>query len=141
MAETKTKPTKTSPLKFIQAVDNDTRRKDGLELLQLLGEITGEKAVMWGPSIIGFGQYHYRYDSGHEGDMCIAGFSPRKANLVLYVGASLVDPKLLAKLGKYKTGAACLYINKLDDIDRKVLRQVIEAGIKAIRRQTAAGTA
>lgn len=122
-----TVPTKASVTQFINAVENETRRKDAKTLLAMMKKITGDKPVMWGPSIIGFGAYHYKYDSGREGDSLLVGFSPRKANMVLYVLGSL-DPKdpLLGKLGKYKRGRACLYLNKLDDVDLGVLEKVIK---------------
>ena len=107
----------------------------------MMRDITGEKAVMWGSSIVGFGKYHYRYESGHEGEMCMAGFSPRKSGLVLYVGATLADDAQRARLGKHRTGVGCLYINTLDDIDRKALRRIIAAGYKDIRARARAGTA
>jgi hypothetical protein len=137
MAENRTKPTKVSPAEFIKHVENERRRKDGLELLALMKDITGERAKMWGPTIVGFGQYRYKYESGREGDIMIAGFSPRNQNLVLYVGSVLQNERLMSKLGKYKVGKGCLYINKLDDIDRDVLRQLIEESVAATRRRIA----
>jgi hypothetical protein len=97
--------------------------------------ITGKPAKMWGPSIVGFDQYHYKYDSGHEGDMCLTGFSPRKGTLTLYIGHALEEARLLEKLGKYKTGKSCLYIKKLDDIDRGVLRDLIRVSVDEMRRR------
>ena len=135
MAENKTKQTKVSAVKYIAALENEQRRKDGRELLTLMQQITGEPAKMWGPSIIGFGKYHYRYDSGHEGDIMIAGFSPRKASLVVYLGAIQEQQALLAKLGKHKASKGCLYINKLDDVDRSVLRKLIEVSVARTRQQ------
>ena len=134
MAENKTRPTKVSPKEFIESVTGDQRRKDGLALLKLYREITGEPAKMWGPSIVGFGKTTYRLASGREEEICLAGFSPRKSSLVLYIGSALNDKELMAKLGKHKTGKGCLYINKLDDVDPKVLRQVIAAGLDAAHR-------
>ncbi|BAK68018.1 hypothetical protein SLG_33430 [Sphingobium sp. SYK-6] len=129
MAELKTKTTGQDPAAFLAALDNPARREDGLRLLDLMARISDEPAAMWGPSIIGFGRYHYRYDSGHEGKMCRIGFSPRKANLVLYVLAGSADAQpLLARLGKHRTGKACLYINRLDDVDMAVLEQIVRAG-------------
>lgn len=131
-AENKTKPTGTSVTAFIGAVDNETRKRDAKTLLAMMKKITGEKAKMWGPSIIGFGEYHYKYDSGREGDMLNVGFSPRKANLALYVMGSIAeDDPLREKLGKYKTGKSCLYINKLDDVDLIVLEKIIAKSYKA----------
>jgi hypothetical protein len=119
----KTKPTSVTPASFIAKVANEQRRKDSLELVKLFEEITGEAPRMWGPSIIGFGSYHYVYESGREGDAPLLGFSPRKTELVLYVGDG-GDEALKAKLGKYKAGASCLYLKKLDDIDRAVLKKL-----------------
>ena len=126
-----TQPTRASAAKFIDAVENETRRKDARTLLTMMKKLTGDKPVMWGPSIVGFGEYHYKYDSGREGDFMLVGFSPRKANLVLYVLGSL-DPKdpLLAKLGKFKRGRSCLYVNKLDDVNLGVLEKVIVKSYK-----------
>jgi Domain of unknown function (DU1801) len=126
MAENKTKPTDVDPADFIAAVENEQRRKDATELAKLMRKATGEKPEMWGPTIVGFGRVHYRYESGREGDVPLTGFSPRKANLVLYLGSSLDDEKLMAGLGKHKRGKGCLYVNKLDDIDRDVLRALVE---------------
>jgi len=137
MPENKTKQTSASAAKYIAALDNPQRRKDGRELLALMKEITGEPAKMWGPSIIGFGRYHYKYASGHEGDIMIAAFSPRKASLVLYLGSVLEQKTLLAKLGKHKAGKGCLYINRLDDIDRSVLRRLIGKSVADTRKRIA----
>ncbi|MDX1562922.1 MAG: DUF1801 domain-containing protein [Gammaproteobacteria bacterium] len=138
MAENKTRPTQVSAKAFLKAVDNERRRADGEELLQLMQDVSGERPVMWGPTIIGFGQYRYRYDTGREGDSPIVGFSPRKSSLVLYLGSALEDDKLMAKLGKHKRGRGCLYINKLDDVDRKVLRKLVEKSVADTRKRIAA---
>ncbi|MES2441987.1 MAG: DUF1801 domain-containing protein [Pseudomonadota bacterium] len=126
MAETKTKPTAVSVDDFLDAVEHPVRRADGKAVRALMERVTGQPATMWGPSIIGFGSYHYKYDSGHEGDSCRTGFSPRKAELVLYV---LSDrPGLdedLARLGKHKTGKACLYLKTLADVDTEVLEKIV----------------
>ena len=90
---------------------------------------------MWGPSIVGFGAVHYKYESGREGDICLTGFAPRASGLVLYLGPVIEDAKLMAKLGKHKTGKGCLYIGKLDDVDRKVLRRVIEKAVADSRKR------
>jgi hypothetical protein len=111
------------------------KRADGQELLALMQEICGEPATMWGPSIIGFGKHHYVYESGREGDVPIVGFSPRKQHLVLYLMHGPNNKKLLAKLGKHKTSKACLYINKLSDIDRKVLSQLISDSVTEARKR------
>ncbi len=134
-AENKTKPTQKSVTSFIQEVENDARRQDAKTLLALMKKITGEKAKMWGPSIIGFGKYHYKYESGREGDMLNVGFSPRKANMVLYVLGSLKDDDpLLSKLGKFKRGRACLYVNKLSDVDTNILEKVIAKSYKTTKK-------
>lgn len=131
----KTRPTAVDPAAFIDKVKNETRRRDGHELAALMREITGEPAKMWGPSIVGFGAVHYRYDSGREGDICLAGFSPRASALVVYLGPGIDNAALMAKLGKHKAGKGCLYINKLDDVDRKVLRKLIEHSVKTLRKR------
>ncbi len=125
MAEIKTKPTPVDVGAYIDTVDNPVRRDDAKIVCAMLERITGESPKMWGPSIIGFGSYHYKYDSGHEGDMCRLGFSPRKAELVLYVlTEDLGQPEKLARLGKHKTGKSCLYIKKLADVDMTVLEEL-----------------
>jgi len=134
MAEIKTKPTDVSPASFIDKVEHEQRRKDGHELAALMKKVTGKQAKMWGPSIVGFDQYHYKYASGHEGDMPITGFSPRKQSLVLYLGPGLEDKKLLSKLGKHKVGKGCLYINKLDDVDRDLLRELVTKSVEKMRK-------
>ncbi|MEM1193628.1 MAG: DUF1801 domain-containing protein [Pseudomonadota bacterium] len=125
-ATNKTAPTRQSVDDFLDGIEHKIRRADALVCLALMKKVTDEKPVMWGPSIIGFGQYHYKYDSGREGDMLNVGFSPRKSSLVLYVLGSLgTDEPLLKTLGKYKTGRACLYINRLADVDMGVLEKII----------------
>jgi len=125
MAEIKTKATEVSVDDFIGAIDNPQRREDAQKVRALFARLTGEPAKMWGPTIIGFGSYHYKYDSGHEGVMCRMGFSPRKAELVLYVLTGFAGQQaLLARLGKHKTGKVCLYIKKLPDVDETVLEEI-----------------
>lgn len=126
MSENKTKPTSISVSDFIDSVENETRSADSYVLLEMLQKITGHPAVMWGNSLIGFDSYHYKYDSGREGDMLMVGFSPRKQNLALYNTGFKRYPELMEKLGKYKTGKSCLYINKLSDVDLKVLSKLFE---------------
>lgn len=128
MAEIKTKATKESATNFLNTITPDEKKKDALALLKLFKDVTGEKPVMWGPSIVGFGKYHYKSDkSSQEGDWFHVGFSPRKQNLTLYILAwKAEEPKELAKLGKFKRGGGCLYINKLADIDQKVLAKLIK---------------
>jgi uncharacterized protein DUF1801 len=138
-AENKTRPEKASVAAFINAVENEPRKRDAKTILTMMKKVTGEKPVMWGPSIIGFGQYHYKYESGREGDSLNVGFSPRKANMVLYVLGSLKDDDpLLSKLGKHKRGRACLYINKLEDVDVKILEKIVGKSYKATKKRWAA---
>ena len=125
MAETKTKPTDVSVDAFLEAVEHPVRRADGKALRALMERVTGEPATMWGPSIVGFGSYHYRYASGHEGDSPRVGFSPRSANLVLYVGGFPEYEALLARLGKHKSSKACLYLGKLAEVDPGVLEEIV----------------
>ena len=124
MAENKTRATDVSVDAFLDGVEHNVRRADGKALRAMMEGVTGEPAMMWGPSIVGFGSYHYRYASGHEGDMCRVGFSPRSANLVLYVGGFPEYEALLAKLGKHKRSKACLYLSKLADVDPAVLEEI-----------------
>lgn len=128
--EPKTKPTEVSVEEFIEKIQQPQKKEDAYALLKLFSEESGEEAKMWGPSIIGFGKYHYRYASGHEGDAPLAAFSPRKTALTLYL--MLPEEKreeLLAKLGKHKTGKGCVYVNKLSDIDTAVLKEMIREDI------------
>lgn len=131
MAELKTKPNDGDVYGFLNSIENPEKRQDALTLCHLFEKVTGEKPKMWGPSIIGFGSYHYRYASGQEGDWFIAGFSPRKANFSLYM-LPYIDESLepvLKRLGKYKTGKSCLYINRLSQIDIKVLEELLRAAV------------
>jgi len=133
MPENKTKATAVSVTAFLDGVD-ESRRADAKALLKLMQSVTGEKPKMWGPSIIGFGSYHYKYDTGREGDMPIVGFSPRKAATVLY-GLHSADgaEEMLAKLGKHTTGKGCVYVKKLADVDQKVLKSMVEKSFSAKR--------
>ena len=124
MAEIKTRPTDASVDAFLDGVEHPVRRADGKAVRAMMERVTGEPAVLWGPSIVGFGSYHYRYASGHEGDMCRVGFSPRSANLVLYLGGFPEYDALLGKLGKYKGSKCCVYVNKLADVDLGVLEEI-----------------
>jgi hypothetical protein len=134
MAENKTKPTEVSVTDFIASVKNDTRREDAKVIVKLLKKITGKKPKMWGPTIIGFDQYHYRYESGHEGDICMIGFSPRSANLVFYIMPGFKNhDSLLAKLGKCKTSKACIYVNKLADIDLNILETLLDESYRFVK--------
>lgn len=126
MAEAKTKPTTTSPDDFIAAVRDPERRADATALVSIFQRATGEKPVMWGPAIVGFGKYRYRYESGREGDMCLAGFSPRSTALALYVLSGAKDEeRLLSRLGKFGRGKGCLYLKRLADVDQKVLEELV----------------
>jgi len=140
MAQMKTKATKVSVGDFIAGVESDTRRKDAETLLRLFERATGWKAQMWGPTIVGYGRYKYTYETGHTGEICVVGFSPRKANLVIYQHP---DPSgktaaLLTELGKHKGGVdSCLYINKLADIDLGVLEKLIKLGVSTLKKTAA----
>lgn len=128
MAELKTKQNDASVMDFLQSVENEQRRSDSLRLLRIMQEVTGEEPKMWGPSIVGFGSYHYRYESGREADWMLTGFSPRKQALTAYIMAGFDRyDELMAKLGTYTTGKSCLYLKKLDDVDESVLRELIDA--------------
>src|SRR6202030_2544258 len=130
MAENKTKPTKLSVAAFIDTITDPARREDAKALVKLMQSASGEKPKMWGPSIIGFGSYHYKYESGREGDMPLIGFSPRKVANVLYGMSGSNDSKaLLAKLGKHSTGKGCLYIKKLADVDQNVLQAMASKAV------------
>jgi hypothetical protein len=133
MAETKTKPTEVAVEKFIAAVEPPPKSEDAKVLDRLFRKVTGEAPRMWGPTIVGYGQYHYKYASGHEGDMCRVGFSPRKAKHSLYIACTcdgaedLRFTALLGRLGKHSRGnGGCLYVNKLADIDLDVLEEMVE---------------
>jgi hypothetical protein len=134
MADNKTKPTKLSVPAFIDAITDQTRREEAKALVKLMQSAAGEKPKMWGPSIIGFGSYHYTYDSGREGDMPLVGFAPRKAANVLYNMTGFEGAEaLLAKLGRHSTGKGCLYIKKLTDVDQQVLTALVVKSVAAMR--------
>ena len=127
MAENKTKENDGDVMAFLNAVEPEKKREDSFTIMELMEEVTGEKAKMWGTSIVGFGSYHYKYESGREGDMALVGFSPRKQAITLYIMAGFDNyDNLMEKLGKYKTGKACLYIKKVEDVDMDVLRELIK---------------
>jgi hypothetical protein len=129
MSENSTQPTAASVADFVAAVENPRRREDAEIVLRMMRSASGVEPTMWGPTIIGFGSYHYRYETGREGDAAAIGFSPRAASLALY-GLTIAPESeaLLARLGKHRRGAACLYVNKLDDVDTDVLEELIAAG-------------
>ncbi len=136
MSEIKTRPTDASVEAFIDAVDHPRRREDARTLLDLMQRVTGEQPVMWGPSIVGYGSYHYRYASGQEADWPITGFSPRKQNLSIYIMTGFEEAdELLTRLGKHKTGKSCLYVNKLADVDLDVLEKLVRASVAEMKRR------
>ena len=131
MAEPKMKENDNSVIDFIESVESEKKKADAYQLLDIFEEVTGYKAKMWGPSIIGFGSYHYKYASGHEGDAPLAGFSPRKAKISLYLAYESEErEKMLENFGKHTTGKACIYVNKLADIDIQVLKELIEQSVE-----------
>jgi Domain of unknown function (DU1801) len=137
MADLKTKQTNEDVLQFLNGIPNEQRRKDSLVILNMMREVTGIEPVFWVGNIIGFGKYHYKYASGHEGDACMMGFSPRKQNLALYVLSGFKNQQaLLKKLGKHKAGVGCLYVNKLDDVHLPTLRKIVEESFKQIKKRT-----
>lgn len=134
MYKLKTKENDNSVIEFINQVSNEKRRQDAFKLLDIFTETTGYKAKMWGSSIIGFGSYHYKYESGHEGDTAYVGFSPRKVKISLYFAVGDTNrQKILNRLGKYTTGKACVYINKLEDINIEVLKELILESINFLK--------
>lgn len=136
MPEAKTKPTKVSVAKFIASVPDERRRAEARTMLKVMKAATGKRAVMWGPSIIGYGSYNYKYASGHEGKWCLAGFSPRKAAMTVYIMAGFKEfGPLLKKLGPHKKSVGCLYLKRLDGIDLKVLEQMIRKSVAAVEKR------
>lgn len=136
MAANKTKPTAVSVETFLDSVPDHNKKADALALIDLMRKATGEPPVMWGPSIIGFGSYHYRYESGREGDSPITGFSPRKSSLVVYIVTGFAGADgLLAQLGRHTTGASCLYIKRLSDVDVRVLDKLVRQSVRAVRKK------
>ncbi|PIW69190.1 MAG: hypothetical protein COW08_08470 [Ignavibacteriales bacterium CG12_big_fil_rev_8_21_14_0_65_30_8] len=136
MAELKTKINTKSVETFLKKAASGKRLKDCFTVLELMKKITKEEPKMWGPSIVGFGNYHYKYESGREGDFFISGFSPRKQNLTIYIMAGFSRySELMEKLGKYKTGRSCLYIKDLDDIDLKILQKLITESVRYMKKK------
>lgn len=133
MAKNKTTETQSSVTDFINSVEDEAKRNDAFELIKIMQQITGFEPKMWGPSIIGFGSYHYKYASGHEGDAPLAAFSPRKSATTVYFFLSENTEKELVKLGKHKSSKACIYIKKLTDIDLEILKNVILLSIKEVQ--------
>ena len=136
MSKMKTTPTQASVDAFIEAVEDEQKRADSRAIAAMMSAATGAPAQMWGTSIVGFGRYHYRYASGREGDFMIAGFSPRKRALTLYIMAGFSEyDALLAQLGKHTIGKSCLYIKRLADVDQAVLREIVERSVQYIREK------
>lgn len=134
MAQNKTTATKLSTKVFVDGIEDLQKRKDCRALMKLMARLTGNRAKMWGTNIVGYGSYHYRYASGREGDFFLMGFSPRKQALTIYVVAGFSKfPKLMAKLGKYKTGKSCLYVKRLEEIDFNVLEKLLTASRDYLR--------
>lgn len=135
MAKNKTEPTKASVTGFINSIDDPQRKADVRKVASIMRKVTGKRAKMWGSSIVGFGTYHYRYDSGREGDFMLTGFSPRKQALTIYIMSGFAKyGALMKKLGKHKTGKSCLYIKRLSDVDEAVLQRLIEESVKYMRK-------
>ncbi len=139
MAKNKTIETDASVEAYIDAISDDQRRDDCRALIKTMAKATKTPAKMWGGSIVGFGKYHYKYDSGHEGDMCLTGFSSRKAAISIYLACGAGDrfSALLDKLGKHKMGKGCLYVKRLADVDQKVLAELIKSSIDEVKRLVA----
>jgi len=135
MAELKTRQNQASVAAFLKAIPDDSRRRDCRAIAAMMQEVTGARPKMWGDSIVGFGSYHYRYATGREGDWFLAGFSPRKQDLTLYIMSGFSKhEELLSRLGKFKTGKSCLYIKRLEDVDPKILRRVVSASVQHLRK-------
>ena len=135
-ANNKTRAHDGDVVEFLNKIEHNGRREDAFELLSMMEEVSGEPARMWGPSIVGFGEYHYVYDSGREGDHMLTGFAPRKANMVVYVMPGFGEyGALLDQLGKHKTGASCLYLGRLNNVDLNVLRKLVAQSVEDMRRK------
>ena len=138
MAELKTQKNGADVEEFLNAVPDNKKRVDSFRVMQLMQEVTGEEPTMWGTSIVGYGDYHYRYESGREGDWFLVGFSPRKQNLTLYIMSGFDEyDELIGKLGKYKMGKACIYVNKLEDLDEQVLRKLVKKSADHVKAKYA----
>ena len=136
MAGNKTKKNTVSAASFLNAIEDPRMRSDAKKTAAMMRRATGKRARMWGSSIIGYGEYHYKYESGREGDWALVGFSPRKQNLVVYIMPGFdAFPSLMKKLVNYKTGKSCLYLNKLDDVDHDVLEKLIGDSVKVMRKR------
>jgi hypothetical protein len=138
MAELKTQPNEKDVIAYLNSIENEKKRQDSLAIMALMQRVTGEKPVMWGDSIIGFGSYHYKYASGRAGEWFLTGFAPRKQNLTLYIMAGFEKyDELLKKLGRFKTGKSCLYINKLEDVDQDVLLELVKQSAEHVAQTNA----
>ncbi|GMR09391.1 MAG: hypothetical protein BMS9Abin28_0209 [Anaerolineae bacterium] len=136
MSELKTQKNDANVEGFLNRVENEKRRADSFVVLELMKEVTGEEPAMWGTSIVGFGSYHYKYASGREGDWFVVGFSPRKQNMTLYFMDGFDNHNaLLGELGKHKSGKSCLYINKLEDVDQAVLKELVRQSVESVSRK------
>lgn len=134
MAELKTQPTDSSITDFLDSVEDEQKRADAYAIMELMREVTGETPQMWGDSIVGFGSYHYVYESGREGDWFLVGFSPRKRNLTLYIMSGFDEyDGLLDRLGKHSTGKSCLYVKRLSDVDEDALRELVQKSVQHMR--------
>lgn len=134
MAELKTQPTDNSVTDFLDNVEDEQKRADAYAIMELMREVTGETPQMWGDSIVGFGSYHYVYESGREGDWFLVGFSPRKRNLTLYIMSGFDEyDGLLDRLGKHSTGKSCLYVKRLSDVDEDALRELVQKSVQHMR--------
>ncbi len=140
MAKLKTKPTKIKVSSFLDKVEDEKKRKDCRELVALMRSVSGINPKMWGSAIVGFGSYHYKYNSGREGDWMVTGFSPRKQNISIYIMPGFSDyGAMMNKLGKYTTGKSCLYVKELDDIDRGILRKLVEKSVADMKQMYPCG--
>jgi hypothetical protein len=136
MAELKTKQTDLSVQAYLEAIDDEQRRHDCMAIIEIMRRVTKEEPKMWGAGIVGFGSYHYKYESGHEGDACLVGFASRKGDISLYIMSGFEGrERLLTELGKHKTGKACLYIKRLSDIQIPVLEKLVSESVALIRRR------
>jgi len=136
MTELKTKMNDSNIVEFLNGIANEDRKKDCFKLLEIMKQCTDETPKMWGKSIVGFGSYHYKYDSGREGDWFLTGFSPRKQNLTIYITAGFKEyDEIMKKLGKYKTGSSCLYVKKLSDIDIDELKILVEKSVAFMKKR------
>ncbi|MCY2687049.1 DUF1801 domain-containing protein [Salinimicrobium sp. TH3] len=136
MADLKTKQNEASVTDFLDQIENEQRQSDCREILKMFLEVTGEPAKMWGENMVGFGKYHYKYKSGHEGDWFLTGFSPRKQNLTIYIMTGFQEYNdILEKLGKYKTSSSCLYVKKLEDINKEILSKLIRRSVEDMRER------